>query len=155
MGPWENAVPMPRWNAALFALALCGLTAACSDSAPTGNSGAYEQRLQAWLAANPPGTPATDFPLVDGTYKGQAQLVSQEGASCPVAKPGTVDIGDRWLIHPYQPNMLFIARIQPDGSFAAWPVPGGTLEGYARAGWLEFTVRTPTCESHYKLRWTM
>ena len=169
---------MPRWSAALLAIAVCGPTAA--GAAVLGDTGAYQDRADAWLATQPPGAPISAFPLIDGTYKGVAQVVSAQVAGCPMARPGIITIGDRRLIFPYQPDMIFIAPVQPDGTLIARvgitiptvaggrgaaragrnaapaaPATIGSLDGRIGGGWLEFTVRTPSCETRYKLRWTM
>ena len=138
----------PRWTTAICALAVCGLTAAC------GNTSAYQQRVENWQAGQPPGTPAENFPLVDGTYRGTAELVAAQGMDCPAPRPGNINIGDRWLVWPYQPNLTFVALARPDGTLTARN-EGGSLDGKVGAGSLEFTVHTPSCESRYKLRWLM
>lgn len=168
-GPWENTVPMPRWSAALFAVALAAPAAA--TAAVWGDTGAYQQRADAWLATQPPGTPITAFPLIDGTYKGISEPVSAQDATCPAAQSGIMIIGDRRLILPYQPTVTFVAPVQPDGAVIARlttagprapntrrpapPIVVGNLDGRIGGGWLEFTVRTPRCETRYRLRWVM
>ncbi len=162
---------MPRWSAVLPALALAGLTA--TAGAAHAQSAAYQQRADEWLAAQPPGTPPGNFRLIDGTYKGEAVNAAAQDGACPVARPGTIDIGDRRLIFPYLPNVTFIAPVQADGSLTARilpPPPSGpvrvranpppmapiaSLDGRIADGWLEFTARAGGCESHYRLRWTM
>lgn len=167
---------MPRWSAPLLAVAVCGLTAAGAGASVFGGTGAYWERAEAWLATQPTGTPISAFPLVDGTYKGVAETVVAQGASCPAADPGTITIGDRRLIFPFSPNVIFIAPVQPDGSLVARivaipptaprgrggaraavppPAPIGSLDGRIGGGALEFTVRTPSCETRYRLRWVM
>ena len=170
-------MPLPRWSAwraALFAVAIGAPNAVCAAS--WGDTGAYQQRAEAWLATQPPGTPISAFPLIDGTYKGVAETVSAQNATCPARRKGIITIGDRRLILPYQPTVTFVAPVQPDGAViarltaaattaqgrnatrarrAAPPVVIGNLDGRIGGGWLEFTVQTPSCETRYKLRWVM
>ncbi len=165
---------MPRWSAALLAVAICGPNAA--QAAIWGDTGAYQQRAEAWLVTQPPGTPIGAFPLIDGTYKGVSYAIAARDAACPAPRPGIITIGDRRLIFPYLPSVTFVAPIQADGAIIAQLIaapPGnakgraatrahravaivvGNLDGRIGGGWLEFTVRTPHCETSYRLRWEM
>jgi len=111
-------------------------------------------RMQAWPLVTTPDAPDATIDLVDGTYKGEAELVSAQGPDCPAGRPGTIGIGDRRLIYPYQSNVVFVAPIRADGGFSA-TADAATLEGRIEHGKLQFTVRSPSCESRYTLHWTM
>lgn len=172
---------MPRWSVVAFVTAICGLTAACGEPGAFTDTGAYEQRAREWLMTQPPGAKLSDFPLVDGTYKGVAEPVTAQDPACSGARAGIITIGDRRLIFPYQPHVTFVVPIQPDGTFSTFSAPSpaprnararasarvraradapfvpatGSLDGRVGAGALEFTVRTPGCETRYRLRWVM
>jgi hypothetical protein len=129
-------------------LALLAL-AACASTGKIGPS-AWEDRLAAWQAANP----GRRFTLVDGTYKGEAALLSATGPDCPAPRPGIIVIGDGRLMYPYDPATPLIAPIGADGAMRA-QAGNATLEGRIGEGSLAFTVRTPSCETAYRLRWYM
>ena len=121
----------------ILALAGCGPTA-------------WEDRAQAWNAT--PHPEGAKFNLIDGNYKGVAELVSATGEDCPAGGAGTLSIGDGRIIYPYTPRITFVAPIGPNGALRAVSGPA-TLEGRIGDGNLNFAVRTPTCESRYALRW--
>ena len=123
-----------------LALTLCGL-AGC------GSTSTWEDRVQ-----NLP--PPARLSLTDGAYRGVAELVATNGPECPAGRPGIITIGDQRLIYPYTPRITFIAPINADGSLRA-NTDNATLEGLIGNGDLVFAVRTPTCESRYRLRWVM
>lgn len=120
-------MPMPHSNVMCLAVAVCGLTTACGGAMA---------------------------PTESGTYKGVAQSVVARHPSCPVARSGTVIIGDNRLIFPYLPDTVFIAPLRPDGTLVAQSNTG-RLEGRLGDGRLEFIVRIPGCETQYRLRWVM
>lgn len=131
----------------LSALALAALTAACD------NPSAWDDRAQAWRAG-PGATATTGFPLVEGTYKGEVQLVSANGPDCPLSRSGIITIGDNRLIYSSGTRQNFVALITPDGTMRAQSGTA-TLEGRIGNGDLAFTIRSATCESRYALRWVM
>ena len=138
--PRPTAVPM------LSALAIAALLTACGPTA-------WEDREKAWQAG--PGANATTaFPLIDGTYKGTAELLSANGPECPTSRPGIVTIGDNRLVYSSGTRQNFVALIARDGSLRS-TTGDATLEGQVGNGNLAFTIRSPTCESRYSLRWVM
>jgi hypothetical protein len=128
---------------ALFALTLLS---ACGPTA-------WEDREQAWRAG-PGATATTGFPLVDGTYKGDVQLLSATGPDCPLSRSGIITIGDNRLVYSSGTRQNFVALIAADGTIRGH---SGTaaLEGRVGNGDLAFTIRSATCESRYALRWVM
>ena len=122
---------------------------AVGGCAPT----AWDDRVQAWQVRQGP-TSSASFTLTDGTYKGVAELVTASGPDCPAGRNGIITIGDQRLVYAYTPRITFIAPLRADGSLRA-SMGGATLEGLVGNGDLSFSVRTPTCESRYRLRWTM
>ena len=135
-------MPYLSQKAVLLVLALVGC-------APT----AWEDRVQAWQAAQGPNSSAS-FTLIDGTYKGMAELVTANGTDCPAGRSGIITIGDQRLVYAYSPRITFIAPIRRDGSIQS-SMSGASLEGRIGNGDLNFSVRTPNCESRYQLLWTM
>lgn len=138
--PRPTAVPM------LITLATAAMLTACGPTA-------WEDREQAWRAG--PGATATvPFPLVDGTYKGTAQLVSANGPDCPVSRDGIITIGDNRLVYSSGTRQNFVALIGRDGSIRG-SAGSATLEGQVGNGTLTFAIRSSSCESTYALRWVM
>jgi hypothetical protein len=139
-------VPRPSAVATLTTLAIATLLTACGPTA-------WEDRERAWRAG--PGANATvPFPLVEGTYKGTAELVSATGPDCPAGRPGIITIGDNRLVYSSGARQNFVALIGRDGTVRA-SAGNATLEGQVGNGNLAFAIRSPTCESRYNLRWVM
>ena len=136
-------MPRPALVPALFALTLLS---ACGPTA-------WEDREQAWRAG-PGATATTGFPLVDGTYKGDAQLISATGPDCPLSRSGIITIGDNRLVYSSGTRQNFVALIAADGTIRGHS-GSAALEGRIGNGDLAFTIRSATCESRYALRWVM
>ncbi len=136
---------MPR-IALLLAPLLVVALAACDDAAQQAQTDA--------TAAQPPGPPGTWPDRVDGNYKGAATLADAQSPLCPPTTFGKIEIGDRRLYFAYQPDTLFVAPIQADGTLFA-KSGTATLEGTLLGERLAFIVRTPTCASSYDLNWVL
>lgn len=139
-------MPRPNIVPALSALALATLLTACGQTA-------WDEREQAWRAGAGANA-TTPFPLLDGTYKGDVQLVSASGPDCPASRYGIITIGDNRLVYSSGTRQNFVALIAPDGTVRGQSGTA-TLEGRVGNGDLAFTIRSATCESRYALRWVM
>ena len=102
------------------------------------------------VAAGSPAAPSARPQAVDGDFKGRAFLGVKLSPACPGSSIGTVEIGDQKLYFAYKPDTLFVAAIQPDGSFHAASGPS-LLDGSLAGDRLVFTVRTYVCSSVYEL----
>lgn len=103
--------------------------------------------------ANGISRPATTAELFDGSYQGRAVLVRATGPGCPVRpRYGVVVIGDAELTFPYEPDLILSAPVAADGTLHAETSPA-VLDGRIINDRLEFTVRTPNCQSHYSMRY--
>jgi hypothetical protein len=126
---------------------LCGLAAAamlggCANMAPPVRTG-----------VNRVSRPATLSERFDGSYQGRAVLLATSGPGCPVRPHyGVVEIGDAELTFPYLPDLILSAPVAPDGSLHAKAGPA-VLYGRIVNDRLEFTIRTPTCLSHYSMHY--
>lgn len=136
-------MPRPTFVPALLAVTLLS---ACGPTA-------WEEREQAWRAG-PGANAATGFPLVEGTYKGDVQLISASGPDCPASRSGIITIGDNRLVYSSGTRQNFVALIGADGAIRGQS-GSATLEGRVGNGDLGFTIRSATCESRYALRWVM
>ena len=104
--------------------------------------------------SRPPELPKREADKIDGDYKGEALLVAAVSPACPGSSDGRVEIGDQKLYFAYQPDILFVAPVRPDGSLYAVSGPS-VLIGKLSHGELTFSVRTPVCESRYALRYVL
>ena len=102
------------------------------------------------LAAARPAAASAQQQAVDGDFKGRALLGVKLSPACPGSSIGPVEIGDQKLYFAYKPDTLFVAAIQPDGSFHAASGPS-LLDGSLAGDRLVFTVRTYVCSSVYEL----
>ncbi len=139
-------MPRPTVLPTLTALALAALLTACGPTA-------WGEREQAWRAGAGANA-TTPFPLLDGTYKGEAILVSATGPDCPASRPGIITIGDNRLVYSSGTRQNFVALIAADGTIRGQSGTA-TLEGRIGNGDLAFSIRSATCESRYALRWVM
>jgi hypothetical protein len=101
-----------------------------------------------------PEIPRRQIDRIDGTYKGDATLVMARSPTCPRGKEGSVEIGDQTLYFGYQPDVLFIAPVQTNGTVHAVAGPS-VLDGRLVNGRLVFSVTTPVCRTRYDLRWVL
>ncbi len=94
----------------------------------------------------PPGPGSTD--LVDGSYQGQATLVTSNAPSCPEAAYGQIEVSDLTLHYAYTPSIIFAAPVQSDGTLHDEDGKY-VLDGKLADNRLQFTVTTPDCQSTY------
>lgn len=95
--------------------------------------------------------PANEWDTADGNYKGRAKLAASQSAACPGSSWGKIEVGDDRLDFAYQPGTIFVVPIPPDGKLHAVSGPS-VLDGWLVGGRLQFTVKTPVCESRYDMR---
>ena len=142
----------------MFALPLCGCGAAphrlaaqnpAAQSLAPQSPAAQSAAAQGPAAQTPPAPPAPPQ-AVNGAFKGRAILGVRLSPACPGSSIGTVQIGDQRLYFAYKPDTLFVAAIQPDGTFHAASGPS-LLDGSLEGDRLLFTVRTYVCSSVYQL----
>ena len=95
--------------------------------------------------------PAIPSELFDGSYQGRSYLVRAAGPGCPLEpRHGVVEIGDALLIYPYTPNLVLAAQVAPNGTMHTTAGPA-VLDGRVVGDQLVFTIRTPLCESRYRM----
>lgn len=97
--------------------------------------------------------PATPGELYDGSYQGSATLVRALGPACP-RRPsyGVVEIGDAVLVLPYTPELTFSVPVLRDGTMRL-EGDGISLRGRIVGNQLGFVVRTPKCETLYRMHY--
>lgn len=103
--------------------------------------------------ANGVSRPATPPELFDGSYQGRGYLVRASAPGCPDRpRYGVVEIGDAVLVYPYTPMLVLSAQIARNGTMHGQAGPA-TLDGRIVGDRLDFTVRTPQCESRYRMHY--
>lgn len=126
----------PRFPlAAALLLALPCLAAGCASSEAPPPGAVSQVALE----------PAATGP-VDGIYKGSVHLVSATGDGCPGDARGLIEIGDRRLLYPYAPSLIFVAPIRTDGKIHA-ETGGYSLDGTLAGGALDVVVAGAGCRT--------
>ena len=137
---------MPRFTlTALLALCLAGPLAGC---------GPWNRLVEDAVNNRRPGTPPELSDKNDGDYKGRPVLVDSRSPRCEPPSEAIIEVGDGTLYLAYQPDAIFVAPIQPDGTFKA-TAGLSHLDGFLRNGRLVLTVSTPVCETYYNMRWVL
>lgn len=127
---------------------ICALISA----AALGGCGGHQLAAPVRTGVNGVTRPATPAELYDGSYQGWATLVGANAPGCPVwPREGVVEIGDATLVYPYLPNLVLAAPVAPDGSMHA-RAGRAVLDGRIVNDHLEFIIRTPNCQSLYRMR---
>ncbi len=99
----------------------------------------------------PPTLPADAKDRISGNYKGMPVILASTGA-CPATSEGLIEVGDATVYFAYQPGVIFVAPVQPDGHVHA-QTGASTLDGTVRDGHMDMTVTTPVCTTRYRMRW--
>ncbi len=98
--------------------------------------------------------PGNQVDRISGTYKGLATLVSPRDPRCPIARTGTLELGDNRLELAYTAALIFTAPVQPDGKVLSVIGPA-KLEGRVADGYATFTVTTPDCTTRFDYRYVI
>jgi hypothetical protein len=111
----------------------------------------YNSGVDSFVLARSPAVPPDLINKTDGVYKGMGQPILVGSSTCPTAREGTVEIGDRTLYFAFTPSTIFITPVQPDGAVLT-VLPQAKLDGRLADGKLQFVVVDPVCQTRYDLR---
>ena len=112
---------------------------------------AYNDAIFSMVNNQSPNLPADAKDRTSGNYKGMPVTLASTG-ECPPGGEGLVEIGDATVYFAYRPDVIFVAPIQPNGHVHAM-TGTSTLDGTVRDGWMDMTVTSPACTTHYRMRW--